>query len=345
MNERQLGTAPIHVSAIGLGTMTFGEQNTEAEAHAQLDRALERGVTLIDAAEMYPVPPMAETCGLTETMIGNWLAARGNRDRIVLASKAAGPGNGMPWIRGGRSDHTAEHLNAAIDATLARLKTDYVDLYQLHWPARSTNFFGRLGYAPEDDEPPVNLVATLEAARDLIDAGKIRYLGVSNETPWGVMTFVKLAEAMSLPRVVSIQNPYSFLNRSFEVGLAEVAIRERVPLLAYSPLAFGMLTGKYQDNPGAPGRLNAFTRFQRYTTPNGRLASAEYVAIARDRGLSPAQMAIAYAMSRPFCASVLIGATTMAQLDENLDAADLVLDDDTLAAIEDVHARYPVPCP
>lgn len=344
MNERQLGDAPVHVTSIGLGTMTFGEQNTEAEAFAQLDLARDRGVNLIDVAEMYPVPPRAETFGATESIVGNWLAARGRRDDVVLATKASGPSEAMPWIRDGRSDHTPSHLNAALEGSLKRLRTDYVDLYQLHWPARPTNCFGRLGYT-HDDDAPVDLVATLEAAKALIDAGKVRYLGVSNETPWGVMTFVRLAEAMGLPRIVSIQNPYSFLNRSFEVGLAEVAIRERVPLLAYSPLAFGMLTGKYQDDPDAPGRVNQFSRFVRYSSDTGRAAAAEYVALARAGGLSPAQMAIAFAASRPFCASVLVGATTLEQLRENLDAADVVLDAEILAAIEDVHARFPIPCP
>ena len=242
MEYRRLGRTDTKVSCLCLGTMTFGEQNTEDEAHAQLDRALAAGINFIDTAEMYPVPPQADTYGRTEQYIGTWLKARGNRHDIVLASKAAGPADWLPYVRNGQLEFNRQNLEAALNDSLKRLQTDYVDLYQLHWPARKTNFFGRLGYQPEDDHDALApIVETLEVLGELVDAGKIRHIGLSNETPWGVMAFLHTADRLGLPRVVSIQNPYSLLNRSFEIGLAEIAHREDAGLLAYSPLGFGVL--------------------------------------------------------------------------------------------------------
>ncbi|WP_163560632.1 NADP(H)-dependent aldo-keto reductase [Halomonas sp. NO4] len=343
MQTRPLGNTGIEVSRLCLGTMTFGEQNSEAEAHEQLDRAVAFGINFIDTAEMYPVPPRAETQGRTEAYIGTWLKARASRDDVIIATKAAGPG--LDHIRGGPR-LTREHLHQAIDDSLARLQTDYVDLYQLHWPDRRTNFFGRLGYVHDDEEDATPLEETLAALKELVDAGKVRAIGLSNETPWGVMRCLKLADAQGLPRIASVQNPYNLLNRSFEVGLAEIAHRERVGLLAYSPLGFGVLSGKYLEGARpANARLTLFERFQRYTSPHAEEATRAYVTIAREHGLDPAQMALAFVNTRPFLTSNIIGATTMEQLESNLESEFLKLDDEVLEAIEAVHARLSNPCP
>ncbi|EPC01829.1 aldo-keto reductase [Litchfieldella anticariensis FP35 = DSM 16096] len=343
MQIRPLGKTGINVSRLCLGTMTFGEQNSEAEAHEQLDRAVAFGINFIDTAEMYPVPPMAETQGRTEAYIGSWLKRRASRDDIIIATKVAGPG--LAHIRGGPR-LTREHIQQAIDGSLTRLQTDYVDLYQLHWPDRSTNFFGKLGYLPDEEEDATPLEETLSALKELVDAGKVRAIGLSNETPWGVMRCLRLAETMDIPRVASVQNPYNLLNRSFEVGLAEIAHREDVGLLAYSPLAFGVLSGKYLDGARPPkGRLTLFERFQRYTSEVAEEATHAYVRIARDHGLDPAQMALAYVNSRPFLTSNIIGATTMEQLESNLASESLKLEQEVLDAIEAVHKRLPNPCP
>ncbi|MBB3332036.1 aryl-alcohol dehydrogenase-like predicted oxidoreductase [Halomonas campaniensis] len=343
MQTRPLGNTGIEVSRLCLGTMTFGEQNSEAEAHEQLDRAVAFGINFIDTAEMYPVPPRAETQGRTEAYIGSWLKRRGARDDVILATKAAGPG--LEHIRGGPR-LTRDHLHRALDDSLARLQTDYVDLYQLHWPDRKTNFFGRLGYVHDEEEDATPLEETLSALRELVDAGKVRAIGLSNDTPWGVMRALHLAETLGLPRVASVQNPYNLLNRSFEVGLAEIAHREAVGLLAYSPLGFGVLSGKYLDGARPAGaRLTLFERFQRYTSPLAEQATRDYVQIARDAGLDPAQMALAFVNSRSFLTSNIIGATTMDQLEDNLASESLKLDQGVLEAIEAVHARLPNPCP
>jgi len=336
MQTRPLGDTGIEVSRLCLGTMTFGEQNSEAEAHEQLDRAVAFGINFIDTAEMYPVPPKADTQGRTEAFVGSWLKRRSTRDDVIIATKAAGPG--LEHIRGGPR-LTREHLHQAIDESLARLQTDYVDLYQLHWPERKTNFFGRLGYEHDAQEDATPLEETLAALKELVDAGKTRAIGLSNDTPWGVMRALHLADTFGLPRVASIQNPYSLLNRTFEVGLAEVAHRERVGLLAYSPLAFGMLSGKYLNGARPAGaRLTRFERFQRYSNPLAEEATSAYVQIARDHGLDPARMALAYVNSRPFLTSNIIGATTKEQLESNLASESLRLDAEVLEAIEAVYS-------
>lgn len=346
MHYRPLGQTAIRVSELCLGTMTFGEQNTEAEAFAQLDRALDAGVNFIDAAEIYPVPPRPETQGLTETYIGNWMARRGHRDRLILATKVSGPGDWLAHIRGGTARLDRANIEAALDASLRRLRTDYVDLYQLHWPDRDTNFFGKLGYRHSEPDTSVPLAETLGVLDDLVKAGKIRHAGLSNETPWGAMQALALADQRALPRVVSIQNPYNLLNRTFEIGLAEVTIRERCGLLAYSPLAFGMLSGKYRHGARPAGaRLTLFERFDRYSNPQAVAATERYLAIAERHGLDPAQMALAWVTGQPFVTATIIGATSLEQLERNLASAELELSDEVIAEIEAAHTEQPNPSP
>jgi aryl-alcohol dehydrogenase-like predicted oxidoreductase len=346
MERRPLGRSGLTVSVIGLGTMTWGEQNTEAEAHAQLDLALDHGVNLVDVAEMYPVPPRPETQGLTETFLGTWLARTGRRRDVVLATKMTGPGRAFAHIRGGSSRFVRTQLEEACNASLTRLQTDHIDLYQLHWPDRSTNVFGALEYRHNPRELATPIDETLAALDALIQAGKIGHVGVSNETPWGLHAFLSAAER-GLPRVVSIQNPYNLLNRTFEIGHAEFSHRSAVPLLAYSPLAMGVLSGKFEGGrtwpPGA--RLTRFERFRRYCTPRAFRASEAYVAIAAEHGLDPAQLALAWTCSRPFLASCLIGATSEAQLRANLDAGHLTLPDAVHKALDAVHTADPNPAP
>jgi len=346
MDYNRLGRTDLKISRLCLGTMTWGEQNTEAEAHAQLDTALDAGINFIDTAEMYPVPPRAETYSLTETYIGNWLKQRGQRDRVILATKVMSRSDDLNYVRGGNNRLNREHIEAAITASLDRLQTDYVDLYQLHWPDRHSNYFGRLGYRHDDQDKPVPIKDTLRVLADLVAAGKIRTIGLSNETPWGVMEFLRLAEQYQLPRVVSIQNPYSLLNRSFEVGLAEIAHREEVGLLAYSPLGFGTLSGKYLNGQQPKdARLTLFERFSRYNNEQAQQATQAYVELARDHDLDPAQMALAYVNSRPFLSSNIIGATSLSQLHSNIASIDIKLDDDVIAGIEAIHRRTPNPSP
>jgi len=345
MKYQLLGNSAIEVSELCLGTMTWGEQNTEAEAHEQLDYAIDRGINFIDTAEMYPVPPKAETRGLTEQYIGTWLQKRSDRDRLIIATKMSAAADWLPYLRDGRNRLDKNNMQAAIDASLKRLRTDYVDLYQFHWPERDTNFFGKLGYyhAPEKDGIPI--AETLEAVSELVKTGKVRHVGISNETPWGVHEYLRVAAQNNLPRIVSIQNPYNLLNRTFEVGLAEFAHREQVGLLAYSPLAFGVLSGKYLDAQPANTRLTLFTRFTRYTNEQGAAATRAYVELAGKHGLDPAQMALAFVSSRPFVTSNIIGATNMEQLKTNIESANLVLDKEILRDIEAIHTAQPNPCP
>lgn len=345
MQTRKLGRTDIDVSLICLGTMTWGEQNAEQEAFEQLDYATSEGVNFIDTAEMYPVPPRAETQGLTETFLGNWLAQRGRRDDLVIASKVTGPGDGFGYLRSGPR-LTRDHIIEACDASLKRLKTDYIDLYQVHWPDRNANFFGKLGYHHDPKEKFTPIEETLEALNDLVQAGKVRHIGISNETPWGAMEYLRLADNKGWPRIASIQNPYSLLNRSFEVGMAEIAHREQAGLLAYSPLAFGMLSGKYMGGKWPEkARLTLYERFSRYTNERGADATRAYAELAWQKGLSPAQMALAYVNSRSFLTSNIIGATNMEQLRENLDSSNVSLSQETLEAIEAIHQEFTYPCP
>ncbi|NOI59464.1 NADP(H)-dependent aldo-keto reductase [Vibrio coralliilyticus] len=344
MQYNKLPHSTLEISKICLGTMTFGEQNTEQDAFSQLDYALERGVNFIDTAEMYPVPPKANTQGSTEQYIGNWLKKSGKREKVVLATKIAGPRN-VPYIRDNMS-LDRRNIHQAIDDSLQRLQTDYVDLYQLHWPQRRTNCFGQLNYPYPDEHEEVTLIETLESMADLIKAGKVRYIGVSNETPWGVMTLLRLAEKHELPRIVSIQNPYNLLNRSFEIGLSEISHYEGVQLLAYSPLAFGCLSGKYLNNARPDGaRCSLFERFVRYFTPQGIQATEAYVNLAREHGLDPAQMALAFVNQRPFVGSNIIGATNLEQLKSNIDSLDVVLSEELLQRLQEIGTTYSNPCP
>ncbi|WED22382.1 NADP(H)-dependent aldo-keto reductase [Vibrio sp. JC009] len=344
MEYHKLPNSPLEVSRICLGTMTFGEQNTEQEAFEQLDYSFERGINFIDTAEMYPIMPKPETQGRTEEYIGNWLTRSGKRDKVVIATKVAGPRR-IPYIREDMK-LDRKHIHLAIDDSLKRLKTDYIDLYQLHWPQRESNYFGQLNYSYSDHQEEVTILDTLEALTELVRAGKIRYIGLSNETPWGVMKFLQLAEKHELPKVVSIQNPYNLLNRSFEVGLSEIAQFEGVELLAYSPLAFGCLSGKYLDGARPENaRCTKWERFARYFTPQGIKATQAYVEIAKKYGLSPAQMALAFVNQQPFVASNIIGATNLNQLKENIDSLDLKLSQELLGELYEVGNIYSNPCP
>lgn len=347
MHYHRIPWSSLEISTLGLGTMTFGEQNSEADAHAQLDYAVSQGINFIDVAEMYPVPPRPETQGLTETYVGHWLKARANREKLIIASKVSGPARNNDT--GIRPNHILDRKNIrqALDASLQRLQTDYIDLYQVHWPQRTTNCFGKLGYTwSESTTTPVTILETLEALTELQRAGKIRYIGVSNETPWGVMRYLKLAEKHDLPRIVTIQNPYSLLNRSFEVGLSEISQYEGVELLAYSCLAFGTLSGKYLHGARPAGARNTlFSRFTRYSSEQSQQAVAAYVDIARHHNLDPAQMALAFVRRQPFVASTLLGATTLDQLKSNIDSLHLELSEEVIQALDAVHNIYTYPAP
>lgn len=346
MHYHRIPHSTLEVSQLGLGTMTFGEQNSEADAHAQLDLAIRSGINFIDTAEMYPVPPRPETQGLTEQYIGSWLKQRGSRDKIILASKVSGPSRGNDASIRPNMALDRKNIREALDASLKRLNTDYLDLYQLHWPQRQTNYFGKLGYQYSETTAQVTLLETLEALTEQVRAGKIRYIGVSNETAWGVMRYLQLSEKHELPRIISIQNPYSLLNRSFEVGLAEISQHEGVELLAYSSLAFGTLSGKYLNGAQPAGARNTlFSRFTRYSGEQSQQAIAEYVALARQHQIDPSQMALAYVRQQPFVASTLLGATTLEQLQTNIDSFNLTLNAEILEGIEAIHRRYTYPAP
>ncbi|OIQ87118.1 L-glyceraldehyde 3-phosphate reductase [mine drainage metagenome] len=351
MEYRKLGSSDLEVSAVCLGTMTFGQQNTEAEAHMQLDHAFHRGINFIDTAEMYPVPPRGDTVTRTETIVGRWLE-RQPRDQVILATKVTGPRRHMEWIRGGPKALDRANIRAAVEGSLARLKTDYIDLYQLHWPERNVPMFGQYQFdiAQEFESGRkkqwVPIREQLEALYELVQEGKIRYVGLSNEQPWGVMEFLRLAREHDLPRIASIQNCYNLINRGFEFGLTEIAYREQLALLAYSPLAFGHLSGKYLANPQAPGRVTQFAGFaQRYDKPNVQPAVAAYAALAGRHRMSAAQMALSFVMRRWFVGSTIIGATSMEQLAENLQAWEKPLSEDLLNEIEQLHLKYMNPAP
>lgn len=346
MTYNTLGDSNIKVSRICLGTMTWGKQNTEAEAHAQIDQALAAGVNFLDTAEMYPVPPEADTQGLTETYIGNWLKQSGKRDDVVIATKVAGPAPWLPWIREGKTQFRREHLRAALEGSLKRLQTDHIDLYQLHWPERNTNYFGELGFAVKDEAKTTDLLETLQALGDLVREGKIRSIGLSNESPWGLMRCLSIAANEGLPKPVTVQNPYNLLNRTYEIGMAECSFRENVGLLAYSPLSFGALTGKYlQGKRPKDARLTLFKRFSRYTSDHAEEAIAKYVALAQAAALDPAQMALAYVNRCAYLTSNIIGATTTQQLATNLASIDVDLNDEVLQGIEAIHQERTNPCP
>lgn len=347
MKFNKLGRTDINVSVICLGTMTWGEQNTQAEAFEQMDYAIEQGINFFDTAELYSIPPQDTTYGSTETIIGNWLQQSGKREQIILASKIAGPGEGwVDHIRDGRSRFEKNNIESALDSSLKRLQTDYIDLYQLHWPERKTNFFGSLGYQGNGEDDFTSIEETLRVLGEQIAKGKIRHIGLSNETAWGTMKFLQVAEGMGLSRVVSVQNPYSLLNRSFEVGLAEVALREQTGLLAYSPLGFGVLSGKYLNGARPEGaRITKWPDYSRYMSEQAVAATVEYAALAQEHDMTLAQMALAYVNTRTFVTANIIGATTMEQLRENIATSDLELSDEVIAGIELIHTRYPYPSP
>ncbi|MDN3640569.1 NADP(H)-dependent aldo-keto reductase [Simiduia curdlanivorans] len=347
MSYKNLGSSDLKVSNICLGTMTFGEQNNQDQAFEQMDYAVAQGINFFDTAELYPVPPKPNTQGATEAIVGNWLAQTGRRDKIILATKVTGRGDansGVSHIRQGPRLN-GDHIRRAIETSLERLKTDYIDLYQVHWPERRANFFGQFGYSHSDDDG-VAIEDTLAVLEELVEWGMVRHIGISNETPWGTMEYLRLAREHNMPRIVSIQNPYNLLNRSFEVGLAEVAIREKVDLLAYSPLAFGVLSGKYLRGASpAAARLTLFNRFTRYKNDEVEAATQAYADLAKANNLSLVQMALAYINQQQFVGSNIIGATTLAQLKENIDSTNVTLSDAVNQAIADIHKRYTIPAP
>lgn len=349
MQLKPLANTGILVPEICLGTMTFGEQNTQAEAFQQLEYALDQGLFFWDTAEMYPVPPKPETQGATETILGNWIAQRGQRDQLFIASKIAGPSQGGSHIRDGQTRFTAAEIGSAIDGSLKRLQSDYIDLYQLHWPQRPTNFFGKLGYGnteAHNQQQVTALEETLSALSDEIKKGRIRYIGLSNETPWGTLKFLHLAEKLGLEKFVSVQNPYSLLNRTYEIGMSEIAHYENVGLLAYSPLAFGYLTGKFRHGARpANARVTLFSRFSRYSNPESEWATEQYAQLAERHGLTLTQLALAFIKQQFFVTSTIIGATNLDQLKENIQAFDIDLSAEVLQGIEDIHRQQPNPAP
>lgn len=345
MKYNSLPNTDLKVSEICLGTMTFGQQNAEVEGHSQIDFALDKGINFIDTAEMYPVPAREKTTGETERIIGSWLQKSGKRSDIILATKIAGPNRGMAYVR---EDMTfnAETLKLSVEKSLKRLQTDYIDLYQLHWPERKSNMFGQRGFRIQEDVWEDNMQQLLEAFQILIQEGKIRAIGVSNETPWGVMRFLEESKKHNLPRISTIQNPYSLLNRTFEVGLSETAYRENVGLLAYSPLAFGVLSGKFltgEEHPQA--RLNLFPNFTRYNSQQTKEATQMYKEVATRFGLTLTETALAFIRQQQFVTATIIGATNLKQLEENMASIHTVLSEEVLKAIEEVQAIRPNPAP
>jgi len=346
MKFKKLGHTDIDVSLICLGTMNMGEQNTQAEGFEQMDYSLEKGVNFFDTAEVYAVPPRKETQGKTEEIIGNWFVKRKKREKIILATKMVGPG--VEWIRNGGGNYNEENMSASIDGSLKRLQTNYIDLYQLHWPERNTNFFGKRNYEHVLKEEKWNdFESVLRALKKFVDQGKIRYIGISNETPWGLSKFLEVAEKLKLPKIVSVQNPYNLLNRAYDVGMSEISCREKVGLLAYSPLAIGYLSGKYRDNQiPKNSRIGLFGDFwTRYKEDNAKKAVDDYYKLAKENGLTLTQMSLAFVNSRPFMTSNIIGATTMEQLKENIGTADIDLSDEIVEKINLIHANNPNPTP
>ncbi|MBU3028063.1 NADP(H)-dependent aldo-keto reductase [Zobellia galactanivorans] len=346
MEYTTLPHTDIEVSKICLGTMTWGNQNTEAEGHEQMDFALDKGVNFFDTAELYPVPAHPDRHSDTEKIIGTWFKKNGNRDKVILGTKIAGKADFTKFIR--TTGFTPDSIRSAVDASLERLQTDYIDLYQLHWPERNTNYFGKRGYTHDvSDHWEDNIHQVLETLRDLIREGKIRQVGISNETPWGTMRFLTESKVhASLPRAITIQNPYSLLNRQFEVGLSEISIREKVGLLAYSPLGFGTLSGKYLGGmQPATARITLFPNYKRYSSEQAVRATEKYHKLAQEHGLSMAQMALSFVNTRPFVTSTIIGATSIEQLDQNIASIDLTLSEEVLKGIDEIHNAIPNPAP
>jgi aryl-alcohol dehydrogenase-like predicted oxidoreductase len=352
MEYVNLGQTALKVSKVCLGTMTFGDQNTQEEAHAQLDYALELGINFIDTAEMYPVPPKAETFTRTETMIGNWLKNQA-REKIILGTKVAGRNRGLNYIRGGDDVLTRNNIRSAIHDSLKRLQTDYIDLYQIHWPERNVPLFGQYQFDPKlefdaegNQKAWVSIQTQLETLAELIEEGKVRAIGISNEHPWGIMEFLRVAKEYNLPRVATLQNAYHLMNRTIDFNISEILYRENISLLAYSPLAFGHLSGKYADDANTKGRVTLFRGYaQRYTKPAVPEASAAYAKLARENSLTPTQLALSFVMHRWCVSSTIIGATSMAQLQENIGAYQVKLSHEVLAEIEKIHLSTPNPAP
>ena len=345
MNFKKLGNTDTKVSTICLGTMTWGEQNTQKEAFEQMDYALNENVNFWDTAEIYSVPPRQETFGLTEKIIGGWFLKSKKREKIILASKVAGPMR--EYVRGGGNQYDEKKLTEALEGSLKRLKTDYIDLYQLHWPERNTNFFGKLGYNHKDNNNWNKFEDILEILKKFIDQGKIRYIGLSNETAWGLSKFLEISKTKKLPRMIAVQNPYNLLNRTYEIGLAEVSVREQSGLLAYSPLACGYLTGKYRNNqiPKGSRMDHAFDFWSRYRKPNSDAAIEEYFKISQKYNLDFSQMSLKFIEIQPFVTSVIIGATTLEQLKINIESVNVKLNDEIITDINNIQKVYPNPCP
>jgi len=346
MKFKKLGNTDLNVSLICLGTMTYGQQNTQNEGFEQMDYAVEKGINFFDTAELYAIPPKEKTYGKTEEIIGNWFQKRNNRKKIILASKIAGPG--LKWIRGGGDQFSPKSIEEALNNSLRRLKTDYIDLYQLHWPERNTNYFGELNYEHYENEKKWNSFdSILKTLKKFIDQGKVRYIGLSNETPWGFSKFLQIAQEQKLPRIVSVQNPYNLVNRSYEVGMSEISIREKTGLLAYSPLAAGYLTGKYRNNQMPKNsRMDLFyDNYPRYHNKRTYSAVDEYFDIAQKHKVSLTQLSQAFVNSRDFVTSNIIGATTMKQLKENIDSINISLNKKIIDEINLVHNKIPNPAP
>ena len=346
MNYKKLGNTDLDVSTICLGTMTWGEQNSQEEGFEQMNYALEQGINFFDTAELYAVPPKKETYGKTEEIIGNWFNTKKNREKIILATKIAG--NGLSWIRNGGFQYDEKNITEAIEKSLLRLKTDYIDLYQLHWPERKSNYFGKLAYKHQEQEENWNdFEKILTVLNKFIKQGKIRYIGLSNETAWGLSKFLEISKTKNLPRMVSVQNPYSLLNRTYEIGLAEVSIREQSGLLAYSPLASGYLSGKYRNGQiPKNSRMDLFfDSWPRYRTPNGEIAIDKYFEISKKHNLNFAQMSLKFCEIQPFMTSVIIGATTMEQLKINIESVNVNLNEEIIKDINNIQKLYPNPCP
>ena len=346
MRFRKLGNTDLKVSLICLGTMTWGRQNNQTEAFEQMDFAMSQGINFFDTAEAYAAPSNEGTFGKTETIIGNWFKERNNREKVILATKISGPG--LSWIRGGGLQYTKENISSALLGSLERLQTDYIDLYQLHWPERNTNYFGKLGYKHKTEEREWNdFESILRTLKQFVDEGKIRYIGLSNESAWGLSKFLELSKSQDLPRVMSVQNPYNLLNRTYEVGLAEISIREQSGLLAYSPLASGVLSGKYRNNQKPKGsRLQLFgDYFPRYAGKSSNLAVEEYFKVAKKHKISLAQLSLAFVNQQSFVTSNIIGATTMKQLEENIGSTNIKLSSEIIDEINLVHKNNSNPAP